>query len=315
MAPLSADSDAESDETSIRAQPIPEEVEVCVQDGAAVEPWVSPEAVREFSRDVWEPMEQAYGIWPMLQCRMLTCMDLPKPAEVAHLKFLSTSPPAANGSSSSEPAKPRRGAKSDPPSKVVPEIGSPGSWWRVGGEAMPVCQDLAPSSQRLRSLEVGDRVQQAGPARCLTSGEEIGMLRIPVLPLGWVTADKRSSSGSTAFLELVAAPCWRATWSSGSGLPFGNVLVRRAADLQSKEVALLRKGDIVEQTGPEEWIGKLRRMPIKKKPCETAPGRSSNAAGICGWVTLDASKAGGEVFFEEVHDKPPEPESPAFMYQ
>ena len=78
---------------------------------------------------------------------------------------------------------------------------------------------------------------------------------------------------------------WRVAYVSG--LPSGDVLVRAGPSLKSIEVAVLHFGDVVTQAGPQVCRDNLIRMPIEGQ------------RGVTGWVTVDATDAGGPVFFKE----------------
>eukprot|EP00930_Biecheleria_cincta_P058677 TRINITY_DN44481_c0_g1_i1.p1 TRINITY_DN44481_c0_g1~~TRINITY_DN44481_c0_g1_i1.p1 ORF type:complete len:258 (+),score=41.38 TRINITY_DN44481_c0_g1_i1:34-774(+) len=103
---------------------------------------------------------------------------------------------------------------------------------------------------------------------------------------------------------------WRVSFDSGLG--WADVLVREMPDLSSREVAVLRKGDPVEQTGPAVWLSALPRMPVitlSRGALDNGPANSKvvTPVGLKGWVTLDASAVDGPVFFEA--------DEPAFIYQ
>ncbi|CAE8612114.1 unnamed protein product [Polarella glacialis] len=167
------------------------------------------------------------------------------------------------------------------------------------------------------------------------AGEACGIVRLPIRPSGWVTV---STGKGSASLELTEAPRWRAVFKSPS--LYGDVLVRAGSSLSSCEIALLHRGDIVQQMGPEVRIGDLLRMPIVTlgshwrdwKPEESPEGpsqekeaaekilRSGVHKGCVGWVTIlvsiDACAASSPVFFEACAlAKPQAPKQEPFCYQ
>eukprot|EP00933_Yihiella_yeosuensis_P021977 TRINITY_DN17309_c1_g1_i2.p1 TRINITY_DN17309_c1_g1~~TRINITY_DN17309_c1_g1_i2.p1 ORF type:complete len:145 (-),score=30.69 TRINITY_DN17309_c1_g1_i2:81-515(-) len=141
----------------------------------------------------------------MIQCRsVLVTKDIPKPAEVAHLKFLQTAPPTST-----------------------------------------------------QEAEVTDETDQ----------KDFSNLRV--------------------------------TFSSGSR--HGDLLMRKSASLDSEEVAILRKGDVVRQKGRRERHSEvLRILVVTVGPLDGELGaqRSGPPGGLEGWVTLDATGAGGPKFLE-----------------
>jgi len=288
----------------------------------------------------WNLEYRVYGIIHLLQCRAMMPVDCPKPAEVAHLKYLACGARilgkrhnkfhkdrAASGARalSESPAVSTETASSA--GSMAPEVhdgelvevwadaGHAGSWWRIlGQDEIIVRKDISLFSEELRRLKPGCKVQQAGLARRFVSGQMNGIVRVPVrasswaaADSGWVTADARSAGGPQ-FLEKTEAPRWLVIYESG--LPHGDVLVRAGSDLESKEVAVLRNGDIVEQAGPQEFHSGVVRMPVavpegaatlqvsSLEVRQKNAGGNRSLSGAAGWVTVDARSAGGPVFLQ-----------------
>mmetsp|Transcript_111712 Transcript_111712/g.203115 ORF Transcript_111712/g.203115 Transcript_111712/m.203115 type:complete len:190 (+) Transcript_111712:1-570(+) len=184
-------------------------------------------------------------------------------------------------------------------------------------------------------------MMQAAQVETLSRGREKGILRMPIMPRGWVTLDA-SAAGGPRYFEICPAPRWRVIHHSGT--KHGDVLVRQSKNLDSPEVGVLWNGDYVEQIGSmevQESQGKsIVRMPIvmiSTKPVAEVRGqclqdlqpstphspRPIAAAAqatpaeraqleqramwatepepgcLAGWVTVDATNAGGPRFFEE----------------
>uniref|UniRef100_A0A7S1PR34 Uncharacterized protein n=1 Tax=Alexandrium catenella TaxID=2925 RepID=A0A7S1PR34_ALECA len=284
----------------------------------------------------WSPERRAYGIFHLLQCRALMPGHCPKPPEVLHLKFLATGGTGhskkhghnkSGGSrgahaSASSALDSTRGDATGTRSTMAPEVhdgelaevfedaGSAGCWWRIcTQDEVLVRGGISLFSDEVRRLQPGGRVQQAGLARRYISGQMSGIVRIPIQPNGWVTADARAAGGPR-YLERTDAPRWLVIYESG--LPHGDVLVRAGCDLESKEVAVLKNGDIVEQSGPQELQGGVLRMPVVvtdvaamlQKPGVETKLRSAASSrwpsGAAGWVTVDARLAGGPVFLQSL---------------
>uniref|UniRef100_A0A7S0A5V8 Uncharacterized protein n=1 Tax=Pyrodinium bahamense TaxID=73915 RepID=A0A7S0A5V8_9DINO len=295
----------------------------------------------------WSSERRVYGIYHLLRCRDLMDGDFAKPAEVAHLKYLAVGArsPSKRGRAPKPPthrpggAPPPHGGGADGWIATAPEVhggefaevctsmGSAGAWWQVySQDDIIVRKDVSLFSEELRRVKPGMRIQQAGLAKRFISGDIRGLVRIPVRPDGWVTADAQAAGGPR-FLERAHAPLWRVVYESGT--PHGDILVRAGADLESREVAVLRRGDLLEQAGPQVQHGGVLRMPVvvpeSAAPLQGGPaaaaylaaagaaqdgpaGRGAAAQpfgagrpprpGTTGWVTVDARNAGGPVFLE-----------------
>eukprot|EP00445_Apocalathium_hangoei_P009576 CAMPEP_0203880878 /NCGR_PEP_ID=MMETSP0359-20131031/25258_1 /ASSEMBLY_ACC=CAM_ASM_000338 /TAXON_ID=268821 /ORGANISM="Scrippsiella Hangoei, Strain SHTV-5" /LENGTH=81 /DNA_ID=CAMNT_0050800597 /DNA_START=36 /DNA_END=278 /DNA_ORIENTATION=+ len=61
----------------------------------------------DFTNDALDIEAQSYGVLYLLQYRAAMCSDLPKPAEVAHLKFLALGPTALPGDDGEGQALPK----------------------------------------------------------------------------------------------------------------------------------------------------------------------------------------------------------------
>jgi len=320
-----------------------------------------------FSSVSWAPEDQAYGILHLLRRRAVMCQDFPKPAEVAHLKFLCMSgapaglpssassgssedgsfatpppPPAEWGEATTSPSPPLPSQQLQPPpqpaslptdvaaprppaggrggtrgddTEVVEALGRVGAWWHIcSADEVIVRQDVSIFSAELKRLRSGTWIQQAAPAEQFTRGPARGLVRLPVLPRGWVTADARSVGGPQ-YVE--PAPRWCVVY--GSGTRFGDVLVRAEAALDSEELAVLTTGDVVDQAGPQETVDGIVRMrillpewaaPPPPKAAEVLPNPAIHAAAAQATaavaasrlaklrVTVDASAVGGPVLLE-----------------
>lgn len=102
-----------------------------------------------------------------------------------------------------------------------------------------------------------------------------------------------SEAGGPRYVEL--APHWRVIYRSECRV---DVIVRKCKSRDSEAIAMLKCGDIAEQAGQQEDSGDgLLRMPI----AVLVPAGNNNKENTrtVGWVTVDASKAGGPVYFEE----------------
>lgn len=271
-------------------------------------------AVREFDAVHWAPASQEYGILNLLLCRSAMPDDAAKPPEVANLKFVDSRTiswpevPATRravhvveeddeGVSEGEPWE---------ATEIAPWPGKPGSWWRVNSslaEDVLVRDGVSLSSVELRRVSPGELVQQAGRARSLLEGRAAGCIRLPIRPSGWVTADAQHAGGPK-YLIRAGVPRWRVVYNS-------SVVVRAEADFSSEEVATLHFGDVVEQAGPSmKWDSGIIRMPIstnvvrrsESTDASEQEGHHTAHAKTLGWVTLDASEAGGPLFFKAAPD-------------
>jgi len=269
----------------------------------------------------WEPAEHEYGVLNLLMCRAAMPEKLAKPAEVEHLKFVDSialSVPVVQtrgGNISSDDEDYVSEGEPYEATKPVAWPGKPGSWWRVNGslaEDVIVRAGVSLQSMELRHISPGELVQQGGPARTFASGNKRGCIRLPVRPSGWVTADA-TKAGGPKYLVRAGTPRWRVVYYSSNPKESGNVIVREEAALGSDEVTVLRCGDVVEQAGPSVTVGSgIVRMPVTAaivrrseasengdSPYEINPRSSSKTLG---WVTVDASAAGGPVFFKPAAD-------------
>merc|ERR1719498_938796 len=159
-------------------------------------------------------------------------------------------------------------------------------------------------------LSPGEALQQAGAARMLKHGRAAYCIRLPVKPRGWVTADA-SRAGGPRYLVSASAPRWRVVHNSHSKSE-SDALVRATAELDSEEVSWLYYGDVVEQAGPSELRGQgIVRMPVTSNISRRSDGDTDQysqpnhgpTAKIFGWVTIDASPAGGPLFFKPTVDQ------------
>mmetsp|Transcript_16811 Transcript_16811/g.45516 ORF Transcript_16811/g.45516 Transcript_16811/m.45516 type:complete len:302 (-) Transcript_16811:58-963(-) len=264
----------------------------------------------------WEPAARQYGLFNLLMCRAAVPEKHPKPLEIEHLKFVDSrfcSPVPAQESAPEEEAEGEPISEGEP-SELTERAawpGKAGSWWRVHaslGEDVIVRKGVSLSSPELRSVAPADVVQQAGPPRAFSGGRARGCIRLPVRPCGWVTADARKAGGPR-YLVRAGVPRWRVVYSSGVG---GGVIVRAEPELESEEVSVLNCGDIVEQSGPRlVRPDGIIRMPVRavvSRQVDKGDGSDSDSPGCgngyaaktLGWVTVDASAAGGPTFFKQL---------------
>lgn len=274
-------------------------------------------AVREFDASHWAPADHEYGILNLLLCRSAMPGDSAKPPEVENLKFVDSrtiSWPEVPVTRRAGPVveEDDDGVSEGEPweaTEFAPWPGKPGSWWRVNGslvEDVLVRDGVSLSSVELRRVSPGDLVQQAGRARVLVEGRATGCVRLPIRPSGWVTADAQAAGGPK-YLVRAGVPRWRVVYNP-------NVVVRAEADLTSPEVTSLHFGDVVEQAGPSaKRDNGIVRMPITTnivRRSDAGDGDDQDGhhhhhhpnAKTLGWVTLDASEAGGPVFFKAAPD-------------
>lgn len=206
-----------------------------------------------------------------------------------------------------------------------------GTWWRASSDQEVVVREGSSLwSRELLRHPPGSYVLQAAQVETLSRGRERGILRMPVMPRGWVTLDA-TAAGGPRYFEMCPAPRWRVIHQSGT--KHGDVLVRATKSLDSPEVGVLWNGDYVEQIGSQEFQesqGKsILRMPValiatapvavarRNSLTSTAAAAQASPAEraqleqramwavkreqgcLAGWVTADATKAGGPRFFEE----------------
>jgi len=177
------------------------------------------------------------------------------------------------------------------------------AWWRVcvGIDEVVVRKDLRLDSEEVDRIKEGSWLQQCGPVRRITEGKGVGLVRMPIMPTrGWITADATAQSGPL-FVEPAAV--WKAVHKSGS--PYGDILLRATEHLDSREIAILHCGDLVEQIGPHRNLRKMVRMRVSVHSKALAPPEEAQLDGewntprpLKGWVTVDARGAGGPIFFQ-----------------
>jgi len=275
-----------------------------------------------FDAAAWAPTKQEYGVWHLLMCRTAMAEQLTKPSEVEHLKFVDSRVICLASSSNRDTFSSDEDISEGDPQEATEPAAWPGkvrSWWRVNsslGEDVIVRSGVSLASPELRRVPPGDLVQQAGAARALASGRARGCVRLPVEPCGWVTADA-TRAGGPKYLEKAAIPRWRVVYQAGyyTNKCDGDVIVREEPALNSDEVAVLHCGEIVEQAGPVRTRPDgIVRMPVflalnarRHDAAETGDsprdtGNRGRSSKTLGWVTVDASEAGGPVFFKPVAD-------------
>lgn len=280
-----------------------------------------------FSAVWWEPAKQEYGILNLLMCRTAMEEELAKPTDVEHLRVIESRlcsfsvPPPRREVISDEDDE---GVSEGEPYEATEPVswqGRTGSWWRVQpslGEDVIVREGVSLTSPELRRVCPGEVLQQAGHARALAGGRAKGCVRLPVRPSGWVTADA-TKAGGPKYIVRASVPRWRVVHKEKDEdeiAKAGDVIVREESDLASREVDRLVCGDIVEQAGPSLTLfDGIIRMPVTTSVIrrnelgdngDSTPPAPANSRGpqakTLGWVTIDASTAGGPVFFKAVTD-------------
>ncbi|CAE6912994.1 unnamed protein product [Symbiodinium natans] len=277
-----------------------------------------------FDSAAWVPEQHVYGLLPLLMCREVIREELTNPPPTDRLKAIDSKhcetqifkPPrkeTAHDSFDNEAYEDddddgsyiSEGEPIEPHEPVAWGRSARGAWWRMRGnlrEELVVRSGVSLASAELdRWVPSHNAVfQQKGRPRVLTSGKGQGCIRMPIQPEGWVTADA-SRAGGPQYLVRTHAPQWRAVYESAEGEQ--DIIVRASLELDSEVVASLSCGDVVEQDGPvvklESWI---RRMPIVVKSSSKHNGSSHRVAG---WVTTDASSAGGPTFFQVIPEAEP----------
>jgi len=280
----------------------------------------SPEPT--FAADAWAPAKREYGLLHLLMCREAVAEELAKPKPPGRLKSLETrlcspvlqptrkdAPPPFSDDEDDCDSDASYISEGEPPEPSEPVSwgkGSRGAWWRVRTslrEDLVVRNGVSLLSAEVRRAAPGELLQQKGAPRVLAGGRAQGCIRMPIRPCGWVTADA-SRAGGPQYLIRTHAPRWRAVHQS-TVEGAADVLVRSGPELDSEEVTSLHCGDIVEQVQPSV----VRPDGIVRMPVSIVPGRRSEqrepdedtgATKIRGWVTVDASAAGGPVFFKIV---------------
>lgn len=293
------------------------------------------DGVATFDAAAWAPARREYGLLHLLLCRQ-ACLDAPTTPAGKHggsagadrgsgLKSLDTRlcSPAMRPAPHPQPPVPaplypEDSEEEDDDSKSYISEGDPhepnetvswgkgqrGAWWRVRAslkEDLVVRGGVSLASAELRRTSPGELLQQKGPPRVLTGpGSGQGCIRMPIQPCGWVTADA-SRAGGPQYLIRSHTPRWRAVYQSSTNAGAGgDVIVRAGPELDSEAVFSLSFHDIVEQAGPVQTRPDgIMRMPVTWSP----HGRRHDdddgpRAKITGWVTVDASAAGGPVFFK-----------------
>jgi hypothetical protein len=282
-----------------------------------------------FNAAAWSPEDCEYGLFYLMVIRQtMEPEKLPKPPEIEHLKFVASRDIKVehHPSERKHRRQQQRSAEDSHSDDEDSEISEgepyeesesaswPGkrfSWWRVHtslNEDVVVREGLSIASAELRRVSPGEALQQAGNARCFISGRAKGCIRLPVKPRGWVTADA-TRAGGPRYLVSSVPPRWRVIYTNPEGE--GDAIVRAEPALDSEEVAVLHCGDIVEQAGPSETRGQgIIRMPVtaisKRNDADGDSPRGNHGSNatpkILGWVTVDASSAGGPVFFKPAPD-------------
>jgi hypothetical protein len=272
--------------------------------------------VATFDAAAWAPTRCEYGLLQLLMCREVLHEDLCKDPPQDRLKALdarlTATPsshrprdvPAVARSLSSFDLEERDDddAESYISEGEPMELSEPvawgksqrGAWWRVRGglrEELVVRTGISLQSAELWRAAPGDVFQQKGTPRVLTSGQAQGCIRMPIQPFGWVTADA-SRAGGPQFLIRTTTPQWRAVYqdvSSGQ-----DIIVRIGIELDSEAIGSFSCGEVVSQAGPSHVVHDgIIRMQVR-----SALNSKSDHGRIHGWVTVDASSAGGPVFFK-----------------
>uniref|UniRef100_A0A7S1SFL2 Uncharacterized protein n=1 Tax=Alexandrium catenella TaxID=2925 RepID=A0A7S1SFL2_ALECA len=279
-----------------------------------------PSVEATFSSAAWVPAKREYGLLHLLMCRAAIAEELAKPKPTSRLKSLDVrlcspmlqpvkkEPPPLSDieDSDSDASYISEGDPPEPSELVSWGKGQRGAWWRVRGslrEDLVVRGGVSLFSTELRRTAPGEMLQQKGAPRVLTGGRAQGCIRMPIQPHGWVTADA-SRAGGPQYLIRAHAPRWRAIYQSPTGE--GDVLVRSGLELDSQAVLMLHFGDIVEQAGPAQTQPDgIVRMPITAPQSRRGDSREDEdtlITKVSGWVTVDASAAGGPVFLKLVPD-------------
>mmetsp|Transcript_37938 Transcript_37938/g.80657 ORF Transcript_37938/g.80657 Transcript_37938/m.80657 type:complete len:330 (-) Transcript_37938:52-1041(-) len=286
-----------------------------------------------FDAASWAPAKREYGLLHLLVRRSVMSEELAKPLPSGRLKALDARQCAVAQAAAQAAAEAAQALS--PPRQEVPETfddedddvsdisegephepnefvswgkGQRGAWWRVRTslrEDLVVRAGISLVSAELRRTAPGEMLQQKGRPRVLTRGRARGCIRMPIQPCGWVTADA-SRIGGPQYLFRAHAPRWRAIYQSPNRNGKGDVLVRSGQELDSEAVVSLLCGNIVEQGGPAEvrpdGIIRMRITACIGRGVgdgDEAGSRADEAGSkVSGWITVDASAAGGPVFFK-----------------
>eukprot|EP00418_Pyrodinium_bahamense_P029600 CAMPEP_0179140658 /NCGR_PEP_ID=MMETSP0796-20121207/67379_1 /TAXON_ID=73915 /ORGANISM="Pyrodinium bahamense, Strain pbaha01" /LENGTH=356 /DNA_ID=CAMNT_0020840247 /DNA_START=1 /DNA_END=1069 /DNA_ORIENTATION=- len=274
-----------------------------------------------FNAAAWAPGKREYGLLHLLMCRAAIAEELARPKPANRLKSLETrfcspvlqpakkeAPPLSDEEEEDDDASYISEGEPPEPSELVSwGKGQRGAWWRVRTslrEDLVIRGGVSLLSAELRRTAPGEMLQQKGTPRVLTSGRAQGCIRMPIQPCGWVTADA-SRVGGPQYLIRAHAPRWRAVYQSPTSSD-GDVIVRAGPELDSEAVMSLHCGDVVEQAGPSHVRPDgIVRMPITSTSTRRGDAREeeeSPTVKVSGWVTADASAAGGPVFFKLIPD-------------
>mmetsp|Transcript_79898 Transcript_79898/g.191889 ORF Transcript_79898/g.191889 Transcript_79898/m.191889 type:complete len:289 (+) Transcript_79898:68-934(+) len=274
-----------------------------------------------FDSAAWVPEQNVYGLLPLLMCREVIREELTKPPPADRLKAIDSKhcetqifkPPrkeAVQDSFDYEAYEDddncsyiSEGEPIEPHDPVAWGRSARGAWWRLRGnlkEDLIVRSGVSLASAELHRWAPGEVFQQKGRPRVLTSGKGQGCIRMPIQPNGWVTADA-SRAGGPQYLIRTHAPQWRAIHESAEGGQ--DIIVRASLELDSEVVASLSCGDVVEQDGPLIILSSgISRMSIVVK---SSSKHNGNSHKVSGWVTADATAAGGPAFFKLIPEAEP----------
>mmetsp|Transcript_79009 Transcript_79009/g.144043 ORF Transcript_79009/g.144043 Transcript_79009/m.144043 type:complete len:508 (-) Transcript_79009:106-1629(-) len=309
------------------AAPVPQAAFAVEEVDAAVDE--NDDVSASYDHSTWAPAESRYGVMGLMQLRQ-AMLPIEKPPAVAHLKFLIVPGygVADDKDADNEPPEPRlrggdrnkgkgKGGNKRSGGRFVEGMGktevlqgfSRGQWWRNIAQTDVIARE----SFSLMSVErwkvpAGHYVMQGGPVEVFVNGQAAGLQRMPVLPHGWVTVDA-TTVGGPKYLEPARCPRWKVVFRSNT--PKGDIVVRESLSLESDEVAHLRCGTLIEQSGAQETLEDgIIRMPIYfDVPAEPSKGSSAPSRRE-GWVTCDATAMDGPKFFEPVEQEVEPPATP-----
>lgn len=284
-----------------------------------------------FDPATWEPVENRYGLVRLLGLRD-AMLPIQKPDSIKSLKFLFFPGHGVDTGEAEErerrserrdggdkkrqeqsrdlgKGKGKSRAKEKQPvgGRFVPEMGKTeleqnyvrNQWFRnVSGQPVVIREGFSLMSTEIWKVPAGHYVQQSGPAEVFVSGQATGLIRMPVGPNGWATADA-SAVGGPKYLEAVRSARWEVAFKSDQTK--GDILVRQSVSLESDEVGCIHYGTYVLQNGPQITLEDgIIRMPISW--VEAEPSSGSGKVAKSGWVTCDASSQGGPKFFKDAPD-------------